>query len=523
MIGIFQRNGDGRHAVHIDGYVSPHGLRPLDAHDRLIGLGGERDEIEDQIVLFRDVADGSRHALPAAARHKFGDFKPGFAEHIDETPACARRDARADGACLPFLFVDEHAPVLFGRDGQHALLLFDERDALFGDLPRHCGVFRAADDFERALPIGQVVLFVQAKRSFQRQNAGDGFVEAFAGDDALLHAPSHEAEVLFKVLGEEEHIAARGNGERHRPFAGHHRPHARHRGRVGDDQPVEAELAAQQPVQKFGRDQPGTDILVLQGRIEPLRPGGLHDMPDHHGLGARLDGRLVGGAVRLRPFLAGKRVDGCQKMLIPLVDAVAREMLDRSGDAVLLHFLHIRLAEGRDAGGIGAEGARVGDGVVIVIVDVDDGGKRPVDAERGGLFPDDPGKFRGIMHVVRGGDPHLAPDARPRRTRLVEARFEVGGDEHGDLGVGLQPRDRIAQLVEAHRPRHDAPDLETARKIFEVIFVVGIGDEAEQLRDLLLLGHGAKRFVHPCGVFIGEVKGTSFQIRHWIFPFLFSE
>ena len=120
-------------------------------------------------------------------------------------------------------------------------------------------------------------------------------------------------------------------------------------------------------------------------------------------------------------------------MLVPFVHAVAWEVLDGSGDSVFLDLFHIRFSEPGDAIGIRPERPGVGDGIAEIVIDVNNGGKRPVDAERRSLFPDNPAQLVRIFLIVCRRNSISQPTRVPSvqawlspASRFAESAWESG-------------------------------------------------------------------------------------------------
>ena len=114
-------------------------------------------------------------------------------------------------------------------------------------------------------------------------------------------------------------------------------------------------------------------------------------------------------------------------MLVALALPVAGEVLDGGGKSVLLHLGTVCLCHFADGAGIGSEGARVGDGVAPVGINVRDRRERPVDAGGGSLRSADcaesPCPFRPSARC--GGKLHGTPQLCPVGQRTAPACLQV--------------------------------------------------------------------------------------------------
>ena len=102
---------------------------------------------------------------------------------------------------------------------------------------------------------------------------------------------------------------------------------AHHQGRIGEDQPVEAELATQQVLQEFRRKRGRQDFSIGQTGAEVPGHFGRADVAHHDGLHAVPDHFAVHVPVALVPLLIAKGVVRGHHMLIALINAIAREVL----------------------------------------------------------------------------------------------------------------------------------------------------------------------------------------------------
>ena len=150
-------------------------------------------------------------------------------------------------------------------------------------------------------------------------------------DDTALIARLQVAQVLLKIIGEQEHVAACGDAPGHGLAPGHHAGHADHVGGVGDDQAVEAQLAAQQIAQQLRGQGGRQDLLVSYARAQPAAHGGQGDLARHDGFQPLVDHRAVHPAVAFQPFLRARLVVGRGDMGVQLVPAVPGKVLAGAG------------------------------------------------------------------------------------------------------------------------------------------------------------------------------------------------
>lgn len=136
----------------------------------------------------------------------------------------------------------------------------------------------------------------KAQAGLQRQHAGHGFFQALLGENATLEAVHYVAIILGQILVEQEHVCTRRNGGWHGVGALHGAGVAHHGRSVGDDQAVEAQLAAEQTVHQLGRKR-GRHRALGQGGIQFAPPCGLVDVTDHESLCAVLDHAAIDLAI----------------------------------------------------------------------------------------------------------------------------------------------------------------------------------------------------------------------------------
>ncbi|MNI56315.1 hypothetical protein D3C73_1113100 [compost metagenome] len=120
-------------------------------------------------------------------------------------------------------------------------MLFDKRYGLVGHssgslqmtvLSQHRG---GLGKHRNILPL------MQLEGSLQPQDAQDSIVQSAGRQPAGFQAFLHESYILFQIFGEQKHIAAVLNRPGDQLISRQRDVHSRHCGRVGNNQPVEAE------------------------------------------------------------------------------------------------------------------------------------------------------------------------------------------------------------------------------------------------------------------------------------------
>ena len=338
--------------------------------------------------------------------------------------------------------------------------------------------------------------------------------QALLGDDAVFHAVHHVVEVLLHVVGEQEHIAAGGDGLGHGHGALFHAGDARHVGRVGDDYAVETHLAPEQVGEQLGGQGGGHDVLLLDARAELAGHGGQGDVAHHDALQPFVDHGLVHLAEGGVPVLHGQVVDAQHQVLVPLLDAVAGEVLAAAGDIALVDALDVGPDIFNDLIGIVAEGAGVDDGVAPVHEYVRAGVEHPVYAYAGRLPPGH------IAHIIGG----LCAAARRRLRRggyesavaqaAVAAVVAVGGDEQGQLGVLLVGLVLFVDLDAVPALPAKPALVVIVQGVLDLLRVQAMAHLDEQLAYLFLQGHGGDGVLYPPDTLVVQVKRFAFQIDH---------
>ena len=331
-----------------------------------------------------------------------------------------------------------------------------------------------------------------------------------SGEDALVVRFRHVAGVLFDVVVEEEHIDARHDGARDELAALCPAREADHVRGIRDDEPVEAQLAAEKIAQKLFREGGGLQVLILETGAEVALIGGHHDVPGHHRLHARLDHALVDFAVAIIPLFHGERVNGGGDVGIALVRAVAREVLHRADDAAFRNAAEIFLAHRKHGVGILPPSAHGDAGVVPICDKIDDGRKCPIRARRLRFDAADAAEFVGVPGVARRGDLHLVADKGAVLTCAVAARFDVDGGKNGDLGTFLEVVVHLPHLFLGAGVEADAAHVHTGNFFFDVLLLVGAREMDEELTYFFLFRHVGDGVFHPGNLFVGETEGFCF-------------
>ena len=288
------------------------------------------------------------------------------------------------------------------------VLILHQGDGVLGDFRRLVLVLLGAQHGLERLGGGNELLlgrFVQAHVGLQTQNPGEGFVHPRLADGAVAIGLQHPADVLVRIVIEQEHIAAGVDGGGHHFLAGHAVGHAHHMGGVGDDHAVEAQLIPEEAGENLGAQGGGEHLIIGDAGLDLPHIFGQHDVAAHYAVQTRVDEGLVHLAIGGHPLLAGEFIYVAGQVGVPEVLAVSGEVLGHAGIAgQLVHTLHIGYAHVDDPLHIVAEAALDDLGVLPVVVDVAHGGEGHVVTHGGGLLIGQEAEIVGVLHLVGGGN-----------------------------------------------------------------------------------------------------------------------
>ena len=219
-------------------------------------------------------------------------------------------------------------------------------------------------------------------------------------------------------------------------------------------------------------------------------------MRRHHAQRPGLDRRAIEPPEISFPLLHAEWVDRRHQMLVAVVEAFARPVLDRRRNAMRLEHLDLLERVPLDRRHIAAETARRHDGAAERCVDVEHRRERPVDPDGPRLFGHDPADLGRHLEVVDGGERQrvrhlgLAGETHP-------AALEVGGHQQRRRRRPVEPGDDLA-FGGRIRPRH-ARHAARAKRLLrrDPVGIVAGRAEVEQLPDLVVRRQPAQRRAHP--------------------------
>jgi hypothetical protein len=381
-----------------------------------------------------------------------------------------------------------------GAQRQNAAFVLQHRDRAARDLHRLGDVFGTRHDFGQAQRVDPL-LPVKAEALLRGQDPEDGDVDPLLGQLLLAYGADEGLDGDIWIRGKEDHVRARPHGADRR-LARPCRAHPRHLHGIGHDEAVEAELGAEQ----VGGHRSGQRRRRV-GRVE----GGDRDVPRHHRVDSRRHRAAEGQQLH---GVEARAVGGDGDELHVAVErcvAVPREMLGRGEQAAFACATDKGGDEAADHGRVLAVRADVDDGVAGVVVDVDDRGEAPVDAERSTLAGrHHAGEVR-VRFRSRGPDRHRVGNGHDAAADAERhAALHVGGDDQ-------RHRRRILESVQQRRERLDlglerdhAADLQPADLVEQramlrraAIAVQAKRADADHLADLFLDGHAREGPARP--------------------------
>ena len=315
----------------------------------------------------------------------------------------------------------------------------------------------------------------------QFQDAADALVDALLGEHAVLHGLDHGVEGFDEVLRTEHDVGSGQEGAHGGLGIGVLQGDGPHLHRVGDDDVLVAQLAAQFVLQDEGRHG-GGDVGA--------RHVGRGDVGRHNQLRAPLDAGLEGNHLARQHLVPRLQALGVAVVRVGLGVAVAGEVLDAARDAGIFQPLQIARDHRRGHLRVVAEGTGADDDVLRVGVHVGHGGKVDVEAVAVQVGADSVAAVVGVLRIARGTD-------GAHRLELLHVEVPVVGDACHAATL----------LVDAEQRRTvQGPNLrDEGRELRLVLDVVGIEDDAAHG---VLLVHAPHRGVHGLQFDFADVVRT---------------
>lgn len=291
-----------------------------------------------------------------------------------------------------------------------------------------------------------------AALGFHGEDAGDALVDALLGEVAVFDGVHEGIDTLPGIGWTEQEIAAGVNGVQRDLGAGVGIGHGAHLQAVGDDDAVEAELAAQEI---------GDDLVGKRGGL--VVDLGADEVTDHDhvavGGDAGLKRQKLGGAQLVEGFV---HIDGAVVGIGAGV-AVAGKMLEGGADAAIVETKHGGLDELGGLVEIVAVGAVADDGILGIGPNVGNGGEVKIEAEALHVPGDGVGVAVGgvgalVFVIEHGADVGGADGVHEP---VDTAAFFVAGEDERDLAAALGIGEHALHLgfvFEVFFAVHDAAD-----------------------------------------------------------------
>src|SRR3569833_3024218 len=261
----------------------------------------QRAPIREDMAARHDrlVAEQVKHEIEARAvdRHSrcvLGDLEAALRQHAGQGERDRLRHPRTDDPGR----LHQHAPVPLDAQRQQALRILDQR--------RHALHRRLGERAVLGLRQGLGVVpsgLVEANRRLQRKQPRHRVVEPLGSGPPIRHRIADVAIVGLVVAGEQDHVAAVGDYLGQRLAAWSPRAQARHAGRIRHDQPLEAEVLAQQLFVAQPAQRPRPVHLDTGIRVLRPDPGRQRDMARHHAHRSGGDGGTIERPGRRLPLL----------------------------------------------------------------------------------------------------------------------------------------------------------------------------------------------------------------------------
>ena len=293
------------------------------------------------------------------------------------------------------------------------------------------------------------------------------------------------------IGGREQQVAA--GGERAHPGLGlvHAGQQPNHVESVGDDEPLEAHVAAEH--RDDGRRYRGRHVRAVERGVRHVRR---HDAR-HAGVDGGPERQQVAGLQLGEALLEHRRGE----MRIGGRVAVPRKMLGAGEHALGLARVNPVGRELRHARGISAETSRADNGVAVVEVEVADRAECPVEPQLARVAG---GEARGAAHrvgIIERGQRARGRQRHGAMKAFARAALHIGGDEQWMWRVPVQRAHQLRHLVARAAAQQEAADAQGQRTVYGLAgsrpaaFAVPAQRRDDVLPQLL---HGALRPACSC-------------------------
>ena len=427
---------------------------------------------------------------------------------------------------------DQHQDlgVLGDLQGQDALIVTDDGDSGSGDVTLHGTVLGGTDGGQSLLQgVVSGVVIQDATVLLDGQDTGDGVVDTGHGDGAVLDSGDDTvddgvqvSQVSLRVqgAGHADHVQTSLDGDDDGldliPGAGD----TGHVHGVGDHDALEAHLALQQAGQDVIGHGGGQGLFLagLVGQDLVALQLGVQDVSGHDHFDALLDGDGVGLQLVLQQNIQGLIDHGQAVVGVSSGIAMAGEVLGGADNIILSQTGDDSGSQLADHGGVITEGTQADNGVVGVVVHIDDGSQVGVDAQNGQLGADDQ---TGVVSVLGAAlsvgcaQSHIAGQGSAGAQTVDGATLLVSGNQQGDAAVldgsclhGLSQIEGLLSLLNVVSKEDDGTEVVIFDDLADLIVHNGevLGSPVtevnhQHLGDLVAKGHAVDQISDPvCGL-----------------------
>ena len=414
------------------------------------------------------------------------------------------------------------AAVLFRRNGQQVLPVMHECNGTVGNFITPGTELRFAH-FCQSLGSGNKCSFsllsVKTEGCLGGEDACDSLVKTFHTQEPFVDAGKQIVIILLKILVKENHIGTGSYRCRNGEATGHSDGETYHSRRICRDQPIKAELSAQQTCHQLFTKTGRSQCFPPAGfRIQFFHPCRLGNMADHDSFCTLIDQRFINSAIGLHPFVAIEGVDTGEDVLITLIHTVTGEMFDGYCHTTFIGGIQIAGCTGNNHVRVRAKGTCVGNGIMEVPVDIHNRCKGPVETHRCTFFAGYISHPVGIFGISGCRDSHRCTKAGSFKRKAAASRFGICRKKERDFRHVLDATVRLLNDRFRSGTIHYATSIEAANYASQHSFIVAHTKRAENLAGLFFECHTCERFFNPANILIREEKWIRFIIDHNVSP-----
>ena len=293
-------------------------------------------------------------------------------------------------------------------------------------------------------------------------------------------------------------------------------------GGIGDHHAVEAQLIPEESCHDLRAQGGRAKLLRRNIRVQLLHVLRHQNVAAHNGIQAAIDEGFVHMAVGLHPLIQSEVVDIVGHVGIPVVLAVAGEVLGAGGDTgCFMDAVHIGPGHFRHQRMVISVGTRKHLLALPIVGDIRHRGKGHIAAGRRDLSAGDPAHGSGVLRLSGSTDFHLAGNEGSVHANAASSLLRVAGDKHRNFGVLLQDAVLLQNLRPGHTVIAAAAQMVLFHQFLQIALLLRGCELPEQLSYLLLIRHGGNGFLYPGDVLVTQAIGFCFQVDQIISFFLY--